>query len=154
MRIIDCFPYNGESIALYRLSYLWDIVDEFIIVEAAETHAGEKKDYLYLNKYAQLLAPFNEKITRLVIESFPQPNADELANLANRSYVQNPRVWFRECYQRNFARGHLTRISSQMPWILMACDVDEIPRYEVVEKLPNYYDFFVDPHKLEMLMFY
>ena len=41
MRTIDCFPYNGECIALFRLAYLWDVVDEFIIVEARETHAGE-----------------------------------------------------------------------------------------------------------------
>lgn len=154
MRIIDCFPYNGESIALFRLAYLFDAVDEFIIVEAAESHVGEKKNFLYLDKNDALLKPFESKITRLVIERFPDPDAEELATLKNRAFVKDPAVWFRETYQRNFPGKYLRELSRQSPWVLMACDVDEIPRREIAKNLRHYYDAFVDPHRLEMLLFY
>lgn len=154
MKIIDCFPYNGEAIALFRLAYLWDVVDEFIMVEAAETHAGEKKSDLYLDQNALLLQPFSQKITRLVIERFPEPTEKELDDLANRPYVNNPQVWFREAYQRNFPQNYLRQMPNGFDWIMMVCDADEIPRREGVKNMPKHYDVFVDPHKMEMLYFY
>lgn len=154
MKIIDCFPYNGESITLFRIAYLWDVVDEFIIVEATETHAGKKKSDLYLEKNAKLFQPFNRKITRLIIEGFPDPTEEELTHLANRPYVKNPEVWFREAYQRNFPQKYLQQMPFETDWIMTVCDADEIPRREKVKNLHKHYDIFVDPHKLEMFFFY
>lgn len=58
MRIVDCILYSGESIALFRPAYLWDVVDEFVMVEAGET------------SNAALLDPFKAKITRLVMRNY------------------------------------------------------------------------------------
>ncbi len=151
MRIVDCFPYNGESIALFRLAYLWNVVDEFVIVEAGETHTGQKKDELFLDRYAPRLEPFASKITRLVIDRFPIPTAAELAPLTNPRNT-NPSAWFREKYQRNFAADYLR--SRSEPWILLGCDVDEIPRRETVLTLPGCYDALTVGYRLEMALFY
>ena len=46
MFIYDYVLYNGEPIIEFRLKYLNDYVDYFIIVESIYTHSGKKKDNL------------------------------------------------------------------------------------------------------------
>ena len=152
MRIIDCFPYNGEAIALFRLRYLWDVVHEFVIVEAGETHTGLKKGSLFLDTNAAQLKQFAGKITRLVIERFPAPSEADLAPLINLQRKTDPKAWFREKYQRNFAGDYLRGRGE--PWILLGCDVDEIPRRETVETLPKRYDALTVGYRLQMELFY
>ena len=43
MYVIDYVLYNGEPIIEFRLKYLNDYVDIFIIVESMYTHSGNKK---------------------------------------------------------------------------------------------------------------
>ncbi len=44
MKIIDCFIfYNEYNLLLLRFTELYDIVDQFVIVEATYTHSGKKK---------------------------------------------------------------------------------------------------------------
>lgn len=152
MRTIDCIPYNGESIVLFRLAYLWDVIDEFIVVEAAETHVGRAKDFLYLERDAGLFEPFRSKMTRLIIDRFPEPSAAQLETLGKRGFITDPGVWHREVFQRNFAAQRLREIAS--PWILFCCDADEIPRREAVSALREHYAALDDPHRLEMHLFY
>jgi beta-1,4-mannosyl-glycoprotein beta-1,4-N-acetylglucosaminyltransferase len=154
MKIIDCFPYNGETIALFRLQYLWDVVDEFVIVEAGETHSGRKKDGLFLDRNAAQLAPFRAKITPLVIERFPTPTEAELAQLTNPKRNTEPSAWFREKYQRNFATEYLRSRGAGNPWIVMGCDADEIPRRELVSTFPTIYDSLSAGYRLQMSIFY
>jgi beta-1,4-mannosyl-glycoprotein beta-1,4-N-acetylglucosaminyltransferase len=154
MRVIDCFPYNGETIALFRLEYLWNVVDEFVVVEAGETHAGQKKDALFLDRNAALLQPFAGKITRLVIERFPTPTEADLAPLTHPKSKTSPAAWFREKYQRNFAGGYLRALSERQPWILLGCDVDEIPRRALVATLPDRYDALNAGFRMQMSFFY
>ena len=47
MYIIDYVLYNGEPIMQFRLEYLNQYVDRFIIVESIYTHSGNKKDDFY-----------------------------------------------------------------------------------------------------------
>ncbi len=154
MRVIDCFPYNGESIALFRLAYLWNAVDEFVIVEAGETHTGQKKDGLFLDKNAALLEPFSNKITRLVIEQFPTPTDAQIAQLTDSRKKTDPHAWFREKYQRNFAGEYLNGLGSQRPWVLLVCDADEIPRRELIPNLTRNYEALDDGCRLQMPVFY
>lgn len=44
MFVYDYVIYNGEPIIEFRLKYLNDYVDRFIIVESIYTHSGIKKD--------------------------------------------------------------------------------------------------------------
>ena len=149
MRIIDCILYGGEPIALFRLDYLWDVVDEFVIVEAGETHSGKRKD-LYLDKNATMFKPYEAKIKRLIIDRFPDPSQEDLALLVNHGYKENTRSWFRETYQRNFPGAYLRDLGAA---IFLCCDADEIPRRELIEGLRNQYEDLNEPKKLEMLLF-
>ena len=47
MLIFDYVLYNGEPIMEFRLKYLNNYVDRFIIVESIYTFSGNKKDELY-----------------------------------------------------------------------------------------------------------
>ena len=48
--IIDCFLFFQElDILEIRLKYLYDFVDKFIIVEANESFAGNKKEFNFEN---------------------------------------------------------------------------------------------------------
>ena len=47
MFIYDYIIYNGEPIIEFRLKYLNNYIDRFIIVESIYTHSGIKKDDLY-----------------------------------------------------------------------------------------------------------
>lgn len=154
MRIIDCFPYNGDVIALFRLEYLWDVVDEFIIVEARHTHTGEKKAALFLDEYAAQFEPFRQKITKLIIDQFPEPTAVELALIENPKHKTDPRAWYREKYQRNFASTYLRQNGGAAPWIVLACDADEIPRREIIKVLRENYNALSESCRLEMAFFY
>jgi beta-1,4-mannosyl-glycoprotein beta-1,4-N-acetylglucosaminyltransferase len=53
MFVYDYVIYNGEPIMEFRLKYLNNYVDKFIIVESIYTHSGNKKDdfYYYINKH-------------------------------------------------------------------------------------------------------
>ncbi|MGE4062896.1 MAG: hypothetical protein AB7E79_05970 [Rhodospirillaceae bacterium] len=154
MKVIDCFPYNGEAIALFRLAYLWDVVDEFVIVEAGETHSGRKKDGLFLDRCAAQLAPFRRKITPLVIPSFPVPTEADLAPLRNPKRQTEPQAWFREKYQRNFAGEYLSSMRGSEPWIVLGCDADEIPRRDLVARLPQSYESLDRGYRLQMALHY
>ena len=45
MKIIDCFIfYNEYNILLLRFTELYEIVNQFVIVEATSTHSGKKKE--------------------------------------------------------------------------------------------------------------
>ncbi|MBD2423787.1 hypothetical protein [Cyanobium sp. FACHB-13342] len=69
-RLIDCFMFFNEYDLLeIRLKYLYDIVDEFIIVEAAQTFMGEYKPFNFedqKHRYKQYLP----KITYYKVEGF------------------------------------------------------------------------------------
>jgi beta-1,4-mannosyl-glycoprotein beta-1,4-N-acetylglucosaminyltransferase len=135
MRIIDCFPYNGDAIAAFRLAYLADVVDEFIVVEARETFSGIRKDELWLDRHADVFKPYAGKVTRLVIDPFPPPGEADMAALRSQPNFARPEVWFRELYQRNFPAAYLLSDAARAPWIVLSCDVDEIPRREVLAEL-------------------
>lgn len=67
-KIYDVFSYDGEPILKTRLKMLYKVVDEFVIVEARITHAGQPKDLTFDPKeYAEWMP----KITYVVIDEFP-----------------------------------------------------------------------------------
>ena len=48
MKIFDAFTFNNElHLLLLRLEELYDVVDQFIIVEGTKTHSGEPKRLFY-----------------------------------------------------------------------------------------------------------
>lgn len=114
IKVIDCSIYNGDPLLEFRLKYLNDVVDEFIITESRHTFTGKIKNDLYLDINKSILEPYKNKITKLIIEDTPQTNS----------------AWSREEYQRNYAYNNYL-INKKEDYILFCCDVDEIPRKQI-----------------------
>lgn len=147
VRVIDCTIFNGDPIIEMRIPYLYNHVDEFVIVEARETHSGAKKDSLYIDSYRAFLAPFMNKITILVIEQFPEPSSIHFNGIDREA-------WSREHYQRDFAyNSYVNEKYSNEKYILLCCDMDEIPRQALVSQLKQDYAKLTAAVHLDMVMF-
>jgi hypothetical protein len=142
-KIYDTFSYNGEEIAVFRVKYLYDTIDTFIIIEARETYSGIKKTELYFEKNKALFEPYMNKIKFIIIDSF-----DIIKSIPeyNKNMLWKPEVWMlpitydswcREHYQRDIAGEYLNSITNTNNdhYLLYCGDVDEIPRSSVFKDL-------------------
>jgi hypothetical protein len=103
---------------------LWDVVDEFIVVEARQTFSGKPKPvHLDMSR----LSRYNEKVKHAVIDI---PDT-----------VKNP--WARETHQRNAIWNYISHYDDGV--LVLLSDVDEIPAVEAVEEvmLRDLYDHVV-----------
>ena len=62
MLVIDYVLYNGEPIIEFRLKYLNNYVDKFIIVESIFTFSGKKKDDFYFKINKDIFEPYRKKV--------------------------------------------------------------------------------------------
>lgn len=138
VKILDCFIYNGEMIVGLRLQYLFDVVDEIIVVESRVTFSGRSKPKLFIERDAALFRPYLAKLKFLVIDDYPKPDQTWLTSRGKHAWMTDLNVWFRETYQRNFAQGYIVEKYSGQKYVVLACDVDEIPKQEVVAELRSF----------------
>jgi hypothetical protein len=153
--IIDTFSFNGEPIVELRLKYLYKHVDEIIIVEACETHAGTVKEGLYIDKHALIFRPYLAKIKFLVIDKFPDM-PERWVEQQGSDYMTTGShdAWFRERYQRDYAQEYIKAKYKNDRYIAMVCDVDEIPSVKTVQSLRSNYFGLTHPLRFEMKFFY
>lgn len=139
VRLIDCFLYNGEPVTALRLATVYPHVDEIVVVESRETFTGLTKPRLYIETCVAIFAPYLDKVTFLVVD-FP---AEVRGN-----------AWECEHYQRNFPADHIRRRWEGRPYIVLACDVDEIPSPPVLIGIRGLYGELDMPVYLVMRMLY
>ena len=61
--------YDEEMILDFRLNYLKNYVDKFIIVESSYTHSGKKRKLIFdIKKYSK----FKDKISYIILEEEPK----------------------------------------------------------------------------------
>lgn len=131
MKIIDCFTfYNELDMLKFRLEYLKDVVDAFVLVEARVTHSGKPKPLVF-DAHKARFAGYN--IVHVIVDDMP--GGDD--------------AWTRERFQRNAIDRGLQQLHLQDGDRILISDVDEIPRRELL-RLP------VPPglYCLEMQMYY
>ena len=121
--------YFDEDLILdVRLNYLNKFVDQFVIVESAYSHNGEKrKPQFDIKKFKK----FENKITYLLIDHqekdfFSIKETDTLNEKAGKKVMNALR---RENYQRNFLINGLIKATDE-DWIIIS-DLDEIPNLEM-----------------------
>jgi beta-1,4-mannosyl-glycoprotein beta-1,4-N-acetylglucosaminyltransferase len=134
-RVYDCFLFDSELDLLeHRLSELAQVVDCFVIVEAATTFSGQPKP-LVLKENLYRFRWCRKKIRRV-----------EVAPLLG----DGPEAaWEREAQQR---AGILAGLRDARPDdLVMISDLDEIPGCEVVARLR---DTLREPAALEMIQHY
>lgn len=134
--VIDYTIFNGDPIIELRIPYLYDYVDEFIIVESLETFSGLKKNKYYFDDYREILKPYMDKITFLGFTSFPTLNNTKISYCS-----EDKNAWSKEYYQRNYATEYIIKKYKNKKYYLIVCDVDEIPRREILKTLPKLYNY-------------
>jgi beta-1,4-mannosyl-glycoprotein beta-1,4-N-acetylglucosaminyltransferase len=122
MRVIDCFPFFDEFLILdIRFKELYDYVDNFFIVESAETFTGIPKPF-YLSECLQERYP--QYADKVVIIKVPAKEFDN--------------AWYREEYQKNhISKENLSTLNLQDNDIILFSDADEIPRREFITSIVN-----------------
>ncbi|KAG5187725.1 hypothetical protein JKP88DRAFT_193666 [Tribonema minus] len=151
--------YNGEPLLELRLKLLYDMVDEFICVEARDVHSGSRqKQGLYVERFAGILEPYRDKLTILIIDEFPTPDAGTLEALhTSWTHIspESAQAWYRENYHRNYAADyvHSKYVQSNVPFVALVCDVDELPDPAIVREFRDSfaaYEKLSTPHHLVM----
>ena len=126
-KIIDCFMfYNELKMLKFRLDYLYNIVDKFILVECTLTHSGNTKE-LYYNNNKHLFEKYNDKIIHIIVEDLP-----------TRANAEN--AWVRENMHRACIERGLMQIDLDDNDILCICDLDEISdrkTLKIIKNMPN-----------------
>ncbi|MDD7908706.1 N-acetylglucosaminyltransferase [Pseudovibrio exalbescens] len=115
-RVIDGFTFFNELDVLeLRLGELYDVVDQFILVEATQTFTGGAKALFYSDNKERFSA-FADKITHVIVSDMPE---------------DAPSAWTREYHQRDaIGRGLPNGAPDDL---ILVSDVDEIPKPEALE---------------------
>ena len=130
-RIVNLVPfYNEFTMLQMRLHEMADWVDEFVIVEAAQTFTGLDKPLSFQARKAEF-APFADKIIHVVVDHFPP-------------YINT--AWSRDYFQRDMAVQAIAGRYGANDLILLT-DADEIVDRRAIE------GFVGDFAGLEMSMF-
>ena len=119
--------YDEEMILDFRLNYLSDYVDKFVVVESSYTHSGKKRELLFdIKKYKK----FKDKISYIILDEEPKDlfvvRDSDQPDKKNSKYILN--ALKRENLQRNTIIKGLEEASPED--IIIVSDVDEIPNLE------------------------
>jgi beta-1,4-mannosyl-glycoprotein beta-1,4-N-acetylglucosaminyltransferase len=130
-KIIDCFTfYNELALLEFRLEYLYNYVDYFVLVEARYTHAGNPKE-LYYDNNKDCFNKYNDKIIHIIVDEFP------IAEKSNDYW--NSEYWVRERFQRNEIDKGIYKIDklNKLDYndIIIISDLDEIPDRERLKEI-------------------
>ncbi len=137
-QLIDGFTFFNELDLLeIRLKYLYDTVDQFVLVEATTTHTGLPKP-LYFEENKARFAWAMDKITHIVEEL---PAEDQVPEGADGP-------WLRENQQRNAIAKGLEGANADA--LVLIGDLDEIPDRDTLAKSHH----ITTPHKLRQLYSY
>ena len=129
MKLIDCFIfYNELKMLKFRLEYLYDTVDHFVIVEATRTHAGNPKP-LYFEQNKHEFTKYLDKIVHVVVNDMPMP----LHVIKQREHHLKD-TWIREQFQRQCIDRGIQKLHLVPEDVLLISDCDEIPDKNTVSK--------------------
>jgi beta-1,4-mannosyl-glycoprotein beta-1,4-N-acetylglucosaminyltransferase len=118
-KIIDCFTfYNELKILKFRLEYLYDHVDYFILVEGTLSHAGKPKELFYQNNKDQF-EKYKNKIIHVIVSDM-------------KTVEEAPDAWVRENYQRNCIDKGIKELNLNDNDIIHISDADEIPDKKIL----------------------
>jgi len=119
MKLIDGFGfYNELGLLKYRLDTLYDIVDNFILVEATTTYMGNLKELFY-EKNKHLYEKYQDKIIHIIVDDMPD--------------ASDP--WKPENHQRRCISRGLQNLNLQDEDLILVSDLDEIPNPKILSEL-------------------
>lgn len=131
VRIYDCFLFFNELDLLeIRLNELYDVVDNFVLVECTESFSKKKKT-LFFDNNKKRFEKFLDKIIHVVVDDTPdfEPTPGRMGTFHSRHQV--------EWYQRDSISRGLTRCN--IGDIVIVSDVDEIPKKSAIERIKSHF---------------
>lgn len=145
MKVFDCFTFFNELDLLeFRLRFLNDHIDYFVIAESNLTHSGQEKPYLF-EKSKKRFESWQHKIIYIPCRQ----SAEGLSFEADvKTYSPGNASWKLENGQRNALLQISDKISDED--IVMVSDLDEIPDPSVIKKT----NFANGPKALSQLFHY
>lgn len=150
VKVVDTFLFFQELDLLeLRLKYLDDVVDNFIIVEAAQTFSGILKPFIF-EKNSSRYKNFLHKITYIKIEdthfdydsiiSYLSSQEDNVSVMiksllsCHKHYDKKHLAWVLDSYHRECIHYGLNAVADDGDLILLS-DLDELPSRDVVSTL-------------------
>ena len=160
--IIDSFLFFQELDLLeIRLSYLYPLVDKFIIIEAKQSFKGSSKEFIFeqnikrYQKYLDKIIYYKiedihlsyEELTKFLEKSNSKIKKNICKFLKEHNFYDKDNLsWVLECYQRESIHISLKKECKDEDIILLS-DLDEIPSFKIIKRLkqitPNYPMVFV-----------
>lgn len=136
MKIIDTFMLNNELDLLeFRLEYLYDHVDHFVIVESTVTHRGVPKT-TYYSLYKDRFKKYEDKIIHVLTTDVPKKVYQE--NLDNNPLCDGDDYIYREQLQRKKILDGLRELELDYEDIVLVSNIDEVPNIQSFSKLPKF----------------
>ena len=133
MRIYDTFIFDSEFELLeHRLAENYDLVDVFVLVEAAQTFQGQQKP-LYFQQQRERFAWAMPKLRHVALPRLPGES-----------------TWAREAFQRNAVQ--LGLYDAEPDDVVLILDADEVPSRSVLRRLRA--EEIWRPHRLLMTRHY
>lgn len=130
-KLIDAFLFFNEvELLKFRLQYLFDVVDHFIIVESNKSFTGKDKELII----PKIINSFPPKILNKIIYIL----SDDMPS--GFTYQDNEA---RERYQRCGLDRGISKLNLNSDDILMISDIDEIPDKRKLKDLKSNGDFEV-----------
>lgn len=129
MKIVDCFTfYNELTMLKFRLDYLYDVVDHFVLVEATLTHAGNPKP-LYFENNKSMFSKYLDKIVHIVVTDLP------VNPILRRIKTNGMNLdWEREMRQRMYIHKGIESLKLEDTDRIIISDLDEIPNKHILKK--------------------
>lgn len=113
-KIVDCIMfYNELDMLEFRLDYLSEVVDFFVISEANKTHVGKEKP-LFLKENLHRFERYLDKMVLVECESLEE-------------YDPSLNAWINESRHRQSISEGIGRIELNPSDVILVSDVDEIP---------------------------
>ena len=156
MKIVDCFIfYNELKIIEFRLEYLYNTVDHFILVEATQTHAGNPKP-LFFHDNKERFSKYLDKIVHIIVEDMPNslPATNNILSFRKSPYHNISLPHLREMHQRGCISRGIDKLDLLMSDIIMVSDVDEIPDRKTLSNISPYIEDYVIYAFLQKMHYY
>ena len=120
MKVVDCFTfYNELNMLEFRLKYLYDTVDYFVLVESTVTFTGNPKP-LFFQEHKERFSKYLDKIIHIIVDDMPETHD----------------AWTREIFQRNCIHRGISRLELNDEDLIHISDCDEIPNRNIL-KIPS-----------------
>lgn len=159
-KIFDCFLFFQElELAEIRMAYLYDHVDHFIILEAAQTFSGKPKPFNFEANWARFQR-FTDKIIYLKVEDQHDTFGSVISHLAaksdptsamirtlmenHRHYDRSVLAWVLDTYHRENLHYGIQAYAKSGDIVILS-DLDEIP---TLASLRTYKDSFASELKV------